>query len=455
MSSTPSVFDYSPDDVPWQGKLVRDILKNFDYKLGTHEVLLSGSVGSGKSLPAAHLAVRHCMEFDKSRVLIGRKALPDLKDTIFKKILEHLECDELVQNRDYFVNESRAQIYFRNGSEIISRSWSDRKYKKLGSIEVSAAIIEEGSENDDEDEQAYDYIKMRVGRLPHVPHKWIITCTNPDSPSHWLYRRLIQPSSPTIHVYYSLLRDNKFLPPEYETGLRSEMDPKLARRMLDGEWLDIRGEVIYHAYSEANFLKKNYEIDHRYPIRLTWDFNIGEGKPLSVTVAQIKENQAHFFAEVIVQGMRTDDSLFELRDRGILNHPCKYVVSMDASGRARDTRSKMSDFDIIQKFLANFKQPSGQFINYVMNVPPSNPPVRTRHNTVNAWCMNANGERRLWVYQTAPTIDKALRMTKLKSGGQYIEDDSKDFQHCGVTVGYCIHTYLREQNILPISQFAR
>lgn len=192
--STPSFSEFNPYLIPWQGRLIDDLFYNFDYSLGVHEVLLSGSVGSGKSLPAAHCAVRHLLTYSRARCVLGRRAMPDLRDTIFTKICEHLDGtvkpDGTVfrEGRDYGVSRHNCRIWFANGSEIISRSWADTNHKKLGSIEASIAIVEELSENDADDEVALRYLRMRVGRLPHVPQQWIIYCTNPDSPAHFAYK---------------------------------------------------------------------------------------------------------------------------------------------------------------------------------------------------------------------------------------------------------------------------
>lgn len=445
--STPSVFEYDPRLVPGQYEMIRDI-ESFDYSKGTHVIMHSGSVGSGKSLPAAHMAVKHCMKFDRSRILLGRKALPDIRDTIFKDIIEHLECEELKEGTDYWYWENICRVKFRNQSEIISRSWADRKYKKLGSLNISCAIIEELAENDDEDEKAFDFIKMRVGRLPHVPHKWMLCNTNPDDPSHWAYRRLIEASEKDslIHVYYSLLKDNPFLPSGYEAGLRADMDPMLAKRMLDGEWIEISGDVVYHQYSkEHNFRAYPYEYDPRHPIRITWDFNIGEGKPMSVAIMQIIDDEVHIADQVVIKGMRTEDSLEELAGSGLLDYDTQYIINGDATGKAKDTRSKLSDWEIIEKFLSNYRQKSGAPIRFEMDIPRANPPVRERHNKMNAYFCNALGRRRMYVYKGAPMADRGFRLTKLKKNGLFIEDDSKEYQHITTAVGYALMAYITDK----------
>lgn len=438
-TSTPSFSEFNPKSIPYQWQVIKEI-RDFDYKQGLVEILLSGSVGSAKSLLMAHIAVYHVLANPGARLLLGRKALPDLKDTIFQKIVEHIS-NSAVEKYVVGVNYTSAKIQFANGSEIISRSWSDRKYKKMRSIELSAAVFEELTENDDDDQQAYQEAKFRIGRLPHIKENFFLSATNPDSPSHWVHKYFIENQSPSRKVFYSLTHDNPFLPPQYIDQLKRDTDPKLARRMLYGEWIEISTEVVYHAYDRSkNFRDEEYKVDLTKPIHLSWDFNIGEGKPLSLSVSQFDGLAFHFFDEVVVEGMRTEDSLEELAGKGILDLAtvAGFEVHGDATGRRRDTRNIRSDYDIINRFLSNYKTKDGRGLKFVDMVPIGNPAIRKRHNLVNAMCQNAAGEIRLLVYKKAKTVDEGLRLTSLKKGGNYIEDDSKRFQHVTTAVGYDI-----------------
>lgn len=446
LSSTPSFDKYDPYQVNYQAEFLSDLFYKFDYSLGVHECLLWGTVGSGKSLPGAWAVVFASLHYEKNRILIARKALPDLKSTIFNKILELLEGSPLKDGIDYHVNMSTAFIRFKNGSEILSRSWSDRKYKKLGSIEVSSALIEEITENDEQDQQAYDYIKMRCGRLKHIPRSFILGICNPDDPSHWVRKRFFDRNSNLIHTYESHLRDNKFLHDHYENSVRDGLDPMMAKRMLENEWISIGQELLYYSYKrEDNFRNYSYKVNEKFPIIVSWDFNIGLNKPLSACFMQYVNGEFHVFDEVVVEGIRTLDSLDEMYERGLLDYNTRYLIYGDATGRHRDTRSKTSDWDIIETFFArSLNRKTKRPIRYSVEVGVSNPPIRTRHNKVNGMICNANDLRRLFVYKDAPTVDEGLRMTKLKSGAQYLEDDSSHFQHITTALGYAVCGVLSE-----------
>jgi PBSX family phage terminase large subunit len=437
LKNTPSFSEFNPSIIPFQDKVIDDIYCNLDYSKGTQELLCSGSIGSSKSILGAHLVVRHCLEFRGARVAICRRALPQLRETIFTKIIEHLQQDNILEGRDYYPNESRCSIWFpKTGSEILSITWADKKSKKARSYELSCALIEEATENEESDKDVIDEILMRCGRLPHIPHKWLMFLTNPDAPSHFIYKRFFVDKNENRRVYLSKTEDNPFLPPEYIKGLKAILDPKMARRMLYGEWLDIRGETIYHQYGDEHEPDFEYTVDRTQPVYFSWDFNIGSGKPLSTIFYQKINGIFHFFDEVVIEGARTESNLEDAENRGLFKLSNTFICQGDASGKHKDTRNNLSDYDIIDKFmhsLAKEKQ-----ISYSRQVPTVNPPVRKRHNIVNAYLRNDLGQIRILVYPKAKTLREAFRLTKLKKGADYIEDDTKFFQHVGTAAGYGI-----------------
>lgn len=439
--STPSFNEFDPNIIPFQKTVMRDLRCNIDFKEGVQEFLFSGSVGSSKSLLAAHIIVLHCVENVRARFLLGRLTLPDVKATIFTLVCEHLDGSQLKQGVDYFIREDTGYIYFRNGSEIMCRSWADKKYEKVRSLALSGACIEEATENKGDHQKAIFEIKQRVGRLPHIKKNLILYCTNPDGPSHWLYKYFFESDSKTRHVYKSKTEDNPFLPKWYIEQLKKDLDPREARRMLYGEWIEISKERIYYAYDiDENYIKHDYTLNSNLPVSISFDFNIGHNKPMSCIFGQFNPTTEthHFFDEVIIQGARTESVLEDAAARGLLDYDVEYEVFGDATGAARHTNSIHSDYDIIRNFLNKYKRKDGRGLAYRMKVPLSNPPVRERHNIVNAYCKNTLGQKRLFVYQKCKTLHEGLKLTALKEGASYIEDDSKSYQHCTTAIGYNI-----------------
>lgn len=468
-SSTPSFTEFDPTIIPYQADVLDDLYHNFDWSNGVHEILLSGSVGSAKSLLMAHCGLRHMFEWPGARGCLARQAMPDLRDTIYTKILEHIEGTvrhdgSLVrEGRDFGFSDSNCRIWFSNGSEFISRSWADKKFKKLGSLELSIVLIEELAENDGDYWKAYQFLRMRIGRQPHVPVNWIMAATNPDEPDHPVAKYFqiearqagkLREVEARRHVYFSNTRDNPFLPSWYIEGLENDLDPRMADRMVRGMWVPIEGKGIYYAYREAvNYVDQPYVPDPLKPLYISFDFNIAEGKPMSACLSQVRfvkgDPEFHFFADVVVHGADTEEIMEEMAARDLLEPEyVEIIVHGDATGASRTTKSKKSDYDLIREFLAKFRRRNHGKHTFKIDVPPANPPIRERHNRVNAYCRNALGKTRLFVYSGAKTLNTGMKLTALKKKGQYIEDDSKEYQHVTTALGYhvCrVHRSVRAQ----------
>lgn len=385
----------------------------------------------------SHIVVTHCIANAGAVALIGRKALPQLKDTLLQMIIDHIGVDI-----SYTYNRSRGHITFENGSKIICFSWADKAYKKVRSYALSCVAIEELTENSDL--EFYKEIKMRCGRIPHIKENLIINATNPDSPIHPAYKYFIESDGqyPTRHVYYSLTEQNPFLPKTYIEGLKDTLSPKEAMRMLQGRWIELTTDVIYSNYEHSrNYVDEVYKIRKGFPIDIMFDFNIGIGKPMSAAIGQYIGGVFHLAKSWAVDGVRTQEIVSEiLQDDIIINNKMALFRAYgDATGSHRDTRSKLDDWKIIDN---GFRSAVNR---YERKVPKANPPIRERHNTMNALFLNANNAVRFYVYKDAVDADEGFRLTALKKGSNYIEDDSFRHQHVTTAIGYWCTYITREQ----------
>lgn len=437
--SSPNLCGFNPYAIPYQAKLLELVRRDWDYSEGNLEILLSGSYGSAKSIMMAHLAVTHCLTYPGSRVCLARKALPDLKDTIFKEIIEHIQ-EDLIEGEDFWVNATRAQITFSNGSEIISRSWADKKYKKGRSLKISMLIFEELTENNEEDKQAFDTLKARLRRLPHVPENVLVAATNPDEPDHWVYRYWMKDPRPYKKIFYSVTFDNPFLDPIYIKQLREGMTPEEEKRFIYGQWISITGQGIYYNYDPArNFLPDEiYEFDLKHPICLMHDFNVGHGKPMSAAVGQFIGGTWHIKKTYIVEGFKTRQILEEIAEDGIFELNTSFNVYGDQTGKHNDSRSNLSDWDIIEDYLANYQRKDKKTLKFSIEVPSCNPPIKRRWKNVNLMFLNALNQVRLYIYQEAADADEGFRLTKLRKGSGLAEDDSYRNQHVTTAIGYAV-----------------
>jgi hypothetical protein len=429
ISSTPTLEEFIP--LPQQLEVIKSV-RQADYNKGMHEFLLSGSVGSTKSLTLAHLAITHCLIYPNANFMIGRLALPQLKATLCNKIKQHASS----KNFSFRYNETTGDFKFTNGSKITAITWADKNFEKLGSFEFSAGAIEELIETKTSD--AYDKVLQRIGRLPHIRENFLISATNPSGPQHWAYKKIIEAKSDKIKVFYSNTFDNPYLPRTYIEGLLDRLDDKQAQRQIYGRWVEIETEVIYYQYDRSrNFKEEEYKLRDELPIYISCDFNIAIGKPMSWSLSQKIGDEWHVFDEAVVESQSTPHMLDELAARGLFEKPNEFRVRGDAAGKSGDTRSNKSDYDIIDKFLSNYQRDDFTRLTYKIEVPKKNPPIRERHNTVNAYFMNANGHTRLYIYKKAKYTDEGFRLTRLKEGSQYQEHEDYT-QHITTAVGYCI-----------------
>lgn len=452
LSSTPTFLKFNPKYIPYQYRVIHDIKAKFQWNNGPHYILLSGSVGSAKSVLMAWIIIDHCTQFAGACALIGRKAMPDLKDTLFQKLIEMLD-GSLEEGVDYKINLTESSIKFSNGSEIISRSWHDKKYTKFRSLELSLIAIEELTENDSKDWKFFNEVIARLGRRPHVPQNIFIAASNPDAPDHPAYKFFIEGAKKdkyvahkesNIHTYFSITDHNPFLPKWYIEGLKEKYDAKLIRRMLYGEWLYIHTDVIYYEYNpEIHFRLENTKPDRELPLRLTFDFNIRKGKPMSSALLQYnpRARKYVFIDEVAVDGARTADALEEWAGKGYfdLEHNPEIIIHGDASGKRGDSRGTQSDFDIIYRYISNYRRKDGKSINVTLQVPLSNPPLRERHNIANGILKNAQGIVRIAIDRRCKKINEGFTNTRLKENAGYLEDETTLGQDISTAVTYAIH----------------
>ena len=429
MRSEPHLTGFIP--FGFQIEVLR-LLNSYDYSLNTPEILLSGSVASAKSILLAHISIVHCLTWPGACIAIGRRALPDLKKTLFLEIIEHLTY---LDPSLYKPRMHTGDIEFANGARIISATWGDGRFEKFRSYRLSGVIIEELTENDDEFERGFKILKARVRRIPHVKQNFILAASNPGEPDCFWYDYFIEGSKrfPSRYVFYSNTRDNPYIDPVYYDQLLQDYSFLEAERYLRGKWISLQGKGIYHAYREENnFIDRAYEVDYRRPVHITFDFNIADGKPQSAAMFQLIDGVFHFFQESVIDRANWClDNLTEFEANGLLTDVRSVIIHGDASGRARSPNSLRSAYNLIEGWLGERRIP------YSIDVPKANPPLVERWTTVNAMCQNAKGEIRIFVYKPCKVLNQGMKLARKKEGSA-LEDDSLRYQHITTALGYAV-----------------
>lgn len=207
-------------------------------------MLLTGAAGGGKSRVAAEKIHAYCQHYPGSTWLIMRKA----REWTGKSIVPFMWKSVMGQDPSIRHNISEGAFYYPNGSVIYSGGMLDDKQREAvrsigGDGGLDGAWMEEANAFTRQD------FEEILGRVRHTAAPWqqIILTTNPDAPTHWIYKDMIQDGGAS--VYYSRAADNPNNSPLYFDNLK-KMTGVMKERLVDGKWVQAEG-AIYDEFDPA------------------------------------------------------------------------------------------------------------------------------------------------------------------------------------------------------------
>ena len=214
--------------LPWQLIAMRDV---------SPTILLTGSQGGGKSRTAAEKIHAFCLKYPGAQALVLRK----VRDNVVRSSMQMLQ--KSVIGKDPRVNFMRRDLRadYLNGSTIYFAGMHGEEQREairsIGEGSIDIAWMEEGHEFEED-----DYEELQ-GRMRGSTAHWnqIIISTNPDSPIHWINRRLILGGEAEVH--YSSARDNPYNHENYLARL-DKMTGTKKDRLRDGKWVQASGMII-------------------------------------------------------------------------------------------------------------------------------------------------------------------------------------------------------------------
>jgi hypothetical protein len=207
----------------------------------TNIILFGGSAGGGKSWLGCLWITTLCLQHQGIRCLIGRSVLTQLKLTTLNTLFDLLSSMGLKSGEHFTFNGQSNVLTFYNKSEIIFKDLaynpSDPNYDSLGSLEISAAFIDEAAQITS---LAFSIVKSRIRyklNEYNLTPKVLMTC-NPSN--NWIkkdfYLPFVQDRLPENQIFIpSLPMDNPYLPASYIEMLK-ELPPQQRKRLLEGDW---------------------------------------------------------------------------------------------------------------------------------------------------------------------------------------------------------------------------
>jgi PBSX family phage terminase large subunit len=277
-----------------------DKQRRFLYSTKTH-LLLSGAVAAGKSLCGCWKGFMINMKYPGARGLICRKEGTSLPGSTLRTLFEQVIPPELIVSH----NQQKGIIVHRTPDNKINSTIvysgldkrADQSYPtKVGSTEYTWVFGDEITEFQEGD---YQMLSTRIRyKLPHLNQKQndmiprqIFGATNPDAPTHFLYKFFFGNKSDDREVILTTPYDNPHLPKEYMDKLEGALSGVTRERLLYGKWVQAEG-VIYvdfdmckHVNNEGFLHYSDYKThiigaDSNYPLprAAVWVGMRGDGR---------------------------------------------------------------------------------------------------------------------------------------------------------------------------------
>jgi len=199
---------------------------------------LTGSAGGGKSRLAAEKLHGYCLRYPGSMALALRKIRQSMTNSTVLFLERTVIGAGSTQVRHY---PSKLRFDYANGSVLAYGGMANREQREqIRSIGQEGALdivwMEEANGFEESD---YNEILARM-RGVTAPWQQVVLSTNPDAPSHWIYKRLIQGGE--ANVYYSSATDNTYNPAAYLDSL-GKLTGLQKMRLVDGLWIQAEGAV--------------------------------------------------------------------------------------------------------------------------------------------------------------------------------------------------------------------
>lgn len=290
----------------------------------------------------------------------------------------------------------------------------------------------QGSEKDwfhmDEEHpwEIYEEAVIRVGARPLL---FFCTATilppeGTNTTASWVFSKIIQPflSGTLAHagVFGASIYDNPGIARDEITRLESIYPiGSLSRRIrLDGEWLPgIGGSRAYTGFERPLHVREQPPMSRMRPLVWTWDFNV---EPMCSLVGQFDRDVYRVYKEFVMDDANIPE-MCEMFKQEFPDHQAEIWLYGDASGNRRIGQSGKSDYFVVMQEMLSARLPMK------MKVPPENPKVADRINSVNRLCKDETGRIRLQIDQSCPELiadmEGVLRDGK---GGIYKTRNRKD-----------------------------
>lgn len=314
-------------------------------------VIFGGAIRGGKSYALLITFFYLALNFNKSRWVIIRKSLPDLKRNTFPTVNSILDMG--VREKIQKWNHDTQVITMANGSEIMFMSESyeeDKDLNRFKGLEANGFGFDEI--NECQESTFYKAIERTGTWLQSEGNPPMVIFATLNPAQNWTKKLFYEPFiNGTINPKWlfipSKITDNPHIPEAYRENLKS-LSPTEYARFVEGDWDAIESvdNPWLHSWDDK-YIDANIEMNINLPYIVSIDFNLN---PFCGIIAQIQGQTLCILDEFSIE----NGSIPKLADL-LKTLPRKELMRMtgDAMGNrgSIEQRDHSTSYQQIQKLI--------------------------------------------------------------------------------------------------------
>jgi hypothetical protein len=333
--------------------------------------------------------------------------LKSLKESTWNTVRKVVKDWGLLEDVHYKVNNLAGSMQFWNGSVIMMLEMadlpSDPNFERFGSIEISAAGVDESSEIS---QRAIEVLFSRIRWKVHETLKVskMLMTTNPTT--NWIRPRFVQnddgnrvePREGEYYVPFSVF-DNPDIAfrQTYEAALHKISDPATKERLLYGNWdyVESNSMAIYNKFDGGKHLVTNLKervYDPSKPVVTVWDFNVAP--QMSVLVAQLDyDNKRVYVLDEVLGKPEDKENNTPALSRKVKAklYRDKHIGGVDVTGDPSGLQRSTTSEDGVNNFTVILDTLGSGVLRPKLRLLKKQPPQVTRCDFVNQVFEGYNG----------------------------------------------------------------